>query len=80
MTTPDTRRMLRSITQATGALISLGLLGWIIARVDNDSLRMIGLGLVAILFVRELLHGAENVAARVKFHAGVDGVSGEIGG
>ena len=54
----------------------LGYLGWIIHK--TDKVQLIALGLVAILFIRELGHAAENVVARIKFSAGLDGFSGEM--
>lgn len=78
--TPDLRRMVRTIVHTAGALAMLAMLAWIIGKSDAAGLKLIGLGLVAILFVREMFHGAENVTARLKFKAGMDGVSGEVGG
>lgn len=77
--TQDQRRAARTIVHSLGALAMLGFLGWVIHKLDGGPLERIGLALVAILFVRELLHGAENVTARIKFHAGMDGIDGEIG-
>lgn len=77
---PDRRRATRSIVHAVGALAMLIMLAWIIHKVPAADVRIIGLGLVAILFVREMMHGAENVTARVKFKIGLDGASGEVGG
>lgn len=74
--TPDTRRAIRTAVHTVGALVMLGFLGWIIWKLPEPE--AIGLGLVAILFVREMLHGAENVTARLKFNAGPTGVGGEI--
>lgn len=76
----DLRRAIRTGVHTIGALAMLAMLGIIIHQLTGDPPReRIALGLVAILFVRELLHGAENVTARVKFRAGLDGVEGEIG-
>lgn len=74
--TPDSRRALRSVIHAIGALIMLVFLGWIIWRGEHSAI--VSLGLVAILFVREMFHGAENVTARIKFGASKDGVTGEV--
>ena len=54
----------------------LAMLGWIIALVDDPA--GIGMGLVLILIIRELFHGIENVAARLKFSMGAGGISGSI--
>lgn len=77
--TPDLRRAIRTGVHTLGALVMLAFLGWIIYRLDGGGLTLIGLGLVAILFVREMFHGAENVTARIKFSANTEGVSGEVG-
>ena len=76
--TPDMRRAIRTFVHTFGALVMLAFLGWIIWKANGGQLTLIGLGLVAILFLRECLHGVENVAARIKFNAGRDGLSGEI--
>lgn len=76
--TPDARRAVRTGVHTAGAMVMLGFLGWIIAKSEGGQLSLIGLGLVAILFVREMFHGAENITARLKFAAGTDGVSGEV--
>ena len=76
--TPDRRRAVRTAIHTAGAIAMLGYLGWIIWRSPADKLTIIALGLVAILFVRDMLHGAENVTARLKFGFGKDGVTGEI--
>ena len=73
---PDSRRAIRTGVHTVGALVMLGYLGWIIGK--TDKLQLIALGLVAILFIRELGHAAENVVARIKFSAGLDGFSGEV--
>lgn len=72
------RRSLRSIVHAIGALAMLAMLAVLIGIVDLTERGWIAKGLVAILFIRELFHGAENVASRFSFRAGVDGVSGEF--
>lgn len=76
---PDHRRLIRTIVHTAGALVMLGYLGWIIFKSDGGQLTLIGLGLVAILFVRELLHGWENISARrLAFKFGANGAEGEI--
>lgn len=74
--TPDQRRAARTAVHAFGAVAMLGFLGWIIYRTDAPT--GIGMGLVLILLIRELFHGIENVAARLKFSMGADGISGEV--
>lgn len=76
--TPNTRRAIRTVIHATGALAMLGFLWWIVPRLQGGQLTILCMGLLAILFVREVFHGAENVAARVKFSANKDGISGEV--
>lgn len=57
----------------------LVMLGWIVYIMPTTQLRLVAMGLIAILFVREMMHGAENVTARVKFSASATGgVSGEV--
>lgn len=73
---PDTRRAIRTSVHTVGALAMLAMLAWIIWKVPSPTL--IGLGLTAILFVREMFHGAENVTARIKFDASTTGVTGEV--
>lgn len=75
---PDYRRAVRTFVHTAGALIMLGFLGWIIHKMDGGDLKTLGLGLVGILMIRELFHGVENVAARVKFSAGTTGLNAEI--
>lgn len=75
---PDTRRTIRTIVHTVGAIVMIGFLGWIIDKSEGEQLTLIGLGLVSILMLRELFHGVENVAARVKFGAGKNGVNAEI--
>ena len=74
----EIRRAIRTAVHTIGALVMIGYLGWIIWKASGTQLTLIGLGLVAILFVREMLHGAENVTARLKFSANTTGVSGEV--
>ena len=77
--TPDIRRAIRTGVHTIGALVMLAFLGWIIAKAEGGQLTLIGLGLVAILFIRELLHGGENISARrLAFRFGADGAEGEI--
>lgn len=75
---PDTRRAVRTGVHTLGALVMLVLLAWIVGKAQGPQLTVIGLGLVAILFVREMFHGAENVTARIKFGATRDGLTGEV--
>jgi len=75
---PDLRRAIRTSVHTFGALVMLAFLGWIIYRLDGGGLTLIGMGLVAILFAREVFHGAENVTARIKFSASAQEVSGEV--
>lgn len=74
----NNRRGLRTLVHTIGAISMLAMLAWIVAKSGDETARYIGLGLIAILFVREMFHGAENVTARVKFSAGLSGVSGEV--
>lgn len=74
--TADERRAVRTWVHAAGAIAMLGMLGWIIWVLDQPT--AIGLGLVLILLIRELFHGVENVAARLSFNLGRDGVSGSV--
>ena len=78
--TPDTRRAIRTAVHTIGALSMLGMLAWIVHLLGKEPtwLGWIAMGLIAILFWRELFHGLENVAARIKFHVGKDGMNGEI--
>lgn len=74
----DRRRAIRTTVHTVGALVMLALLAWMIWRMPPTDLKILALGFVAILFVREMMHGAENVTARLKFNAGPTGVGGEI--
>lgn len=76
----DARRALRSITQAVGAAWALGLLTALIVLLDGSPewRGWIAIGLVLILLVRELFHGAENVAARMDFKVDRTGASGSF--
>lgn len=76
--TPDRRRAFRTIVHTVGALVMIGYLGWIIDRLPPDLLKTIGWGLIFILALREVSHGAENVTARIKFKAGLDGADVEV--
>lgn len=78
---PDDRRALRSAVNAAMALVGLGFVGWIIHLVAGNAgvLLYIALTLLAINFVREILHGAENLARAVKAKLGKDGVELSIG-
>lgn len=76
--TPDTRRAIRTTTHVIGALVMLVFLGWIIWKLSGDKTLLIGLGLVGILAIREVFHGAENVTARIKFKAGRDGFETDV--
>lgn len=76
---PDTRRAVRTGVHTVGALVMLAFLGYIIYVIPPEKLMLPALGLIGILFVRELLHGAENITARVKFGASAaGGLTGEI--
>jgi len=74
--TPDQRRAARTAIHAIGAIAMLIMLAWIIHKTDSPT--GIGMGLVLILLIRELFHGIENVAARMKVHAGADGIDAEV--
>lgn len=78
---PDDRRALRSAVNAAMALVGLGFVGWIIHLVAGNAgvLLYIAMMLLAINFVREILHGAENLARAVKAKLGRDGVELSIG-
>lgn len=76
----DTRRATRTIVHVIGSLAMIVMLGWIVAlSTDVDTIKIISVGLVLILLVREFFHGAENVTQRWKFSASLKGVSGEFG-
>lgn len=81
LTNPESRRALRAVIQAVSALVGLFFIGWLISLLSGDSasLYKIALALLGIAAMRELFVGSENVTRAVKFHAGVDGVSGSIG-
>jgi hypothetical protein len=74
----DNRRATRTAVHTAGAIVMLIYLGWLIHKMQGGQLTLVALGLVAILLLREMLHGVENVAARIKFSVGKDGASGEI--
>lgn len=74
--TPDTRRAVRTAVHAIGAIAMLGMLAWIIYH-TRDAVG-IAMGLVLILLVRELFHGAENVTARIKFTVSPTGANAEV--
>lgn len=78
---PDDRRALRSAVNALMALIGLGFVGWIIWLLAGQAgfLFYIALALLAINFVREILHGAENLARAIKAKLGRDGIELSIG-
>ena len=81
LTNPESRRALRAVIQALSAIVGLAFIGWLIHLLSADapSLLKIAMALLGIAAMRELFVGSENVTRAVKFHAGVDGVSGEIG-
>lgn len=76
------RRAFRTSVYVLTSLTSLGFLGWIIylVRAETQPLTVIAVGLLGILTISVLGYTAENVAQRIKFRAGLDGVEGEIGG
>lgn len=76
--TPDRRRAVRTTVHTIGAVAMLGMLAWIVWRIPDGKLQAIALGLILILMLREVFHGAENVTARIKFGAGRDGVNAEV--
>ena len=76
---PDERRAIRTLVHALGAVWMLGLLTYLSIVITHDKLLAPMLGMIGILFVRELFHGAENVTARIKFNASATGISGEVG-
>lgn len=75
--TPDRRRATRTLVHTIGAIVMLAFLGWIIHKTDGGGLERLGLGLIAILMLREVFHGVENSVARLKFSATTEGISGE---
>ena len=77
VTDPDTRRAIRTGIHTVGAIWMLALLTYIVAIIPPDLLRMIALGLIAILGMREVFHGVENSVARFKISASQNGVSAE---
>lgn len=74
----DTRRGTRTAVHTIGAIWMLGLLTYSFIALPPEKLLLPSLFMLFILFWRELMHGIENVAARVKFSFGKDGASGEI--
>lgn len=72
---PDFRRAVRTWVHTLGAVSMLLMLAYIIGVTDRHQL--IALGLIGILGLRELFHGAENVAARIKLSASTTGFSAE---
>lgn len=75
------RRAFRTGVYVITTLVALGFVGWIIRLVQTDapSLTVIAMGLLGILTISVLGYTAENVAQRIRFKAGLDGVEGEIG-
>lgn len=81
LTDPESRRGLRAIIQAVGALVSLSLLAWIIwiSETQHATIYMIAGGLISLAGLRELFYGAENVTRALKFSISKDGVSADMG-
>jgi peptidoglycan/LPS O-acetylase OafA/YrhL len=71
---------MRSIAYLVLLMVLLGFLAWVIKLLDGepDWLGWIAIGLVSIIGSSVLLHGVENVAARLDFNIGRSGVSGSI--
>lgn len=73
---PDARRGARTIVQAVLAVALIGLLYWIVGRVDAGSalLTSIARGALIILGLSEIFYGSENVtrAFKIKGPAGTD--------
>lgn len=76
--TPDTRRAVRTCIHAFGALAMLAMLVWIIDKLPPEYLQALALGLIGILGLREVFHGAENITARIKLSASPTGADVEI--
>lgn len=76
------RRAFRTGIYVLTVPVALAFLGWIIHLMADDAptLRIIAVGLLGIVTISVLGYTAENVAQRVRFKAGIDGVEGEIGG
>jgi hypothetical protein len=68
---PDTRRAVRAIVQAVLALALIGLLYWIVGRVDSKSplLNVVVRGTLIILGLGEVFYGAENVTRAITLKA-----------
>lgn len=75
----NTRRGTRTIVYAIVTLACIAFIGWIISMRDELTVRHIAYGLLVIVGVGSFGYIAENVAQRVKFKAGLDGIEGEIG-
>jgi hypothetical protein len=72
------RRNWRTAIHGATAIALLFFIWMIIEQADQPTVEWIAKGSIVILFVREFLHGTENVTARVKFGVGKDGVTGEV--
>lgn len=75
------RRAVRTAIYAITVLCALGFLWWIIdlMRADAPTLRIIAVGLLGIVGISTLGYTGENLAQRLKFRVGVDGMEAEIG-
>ena len=76
------RRAVRTAIYSITVLASLVGLAWIIhlMRTDAPTLRIIATGLLFVVGISVLGYTAENVTQRISFHAGPDGLTGDIDG
>jgi hypothetical protein len=81
LTNPEARRALRSIVQAVVALVVVGLVAWIIHKLDGNAgpLERIAMFLCCIVALGTLGYIAENVTRAIKFKIGAGGIEGGIG-